>query len=172
MRRSRRCTGWTSRFRSAWPASGCSSSSGSTDRGRCSRPTIRTSRRRSRMKPTDPPPPTPTSGRLPPPSRSLPAHAAPRKYDDGVVHYPHDDGQGHDDLHNEDVAHEHQDVDLRAIGASAAVIIAVAIASQILMVLLFNFFESDATARQLEASPVAAPATDMPKRTTSPFFSQ
>jgi hypothetical protein len=111
------------------------------------------------MKPTDPLP----SGR--------PAPKA--KYDDGVVHYPHDDGHGHDDTHNEAVAHEHQDVDLRAIVTSAVVLVVVTLAAQAGMWVLFNRFESEAQARQPQVSPLTKPATDMPKTTAgSPYFSQ
>jgi hypothetical protein len=110
------------------------------------------------MKPTDP------GGHAQPP-----AH---RRYDDGIVHHPHVDGDGHDDLHNDDVAHEHQDVDLRAIVTSAVVLAVVAIVSLGAMIALFNVFESEATGRQVAVSPLTAQPTDMPKTTSSPFFSQ
>jgi hypothetical protein len=48
----------------------------------------------------------------------------------------------------------------------------VAIVSLATMIVLFNFFEGQAAARQVEVSPLAAQPTDMPKTTASPFFSQ
>ena len=109
------------------------------------------------MKPTDP------GGQPPTPSR---------RYDDGIVHHPHDDGHGHDDLHNIDVAHEHQDADIRAIATSAVVLVVVAIAAMGITVGIFNFLESQAAGRQVEASPLSVQPTDMPKTTASPYFSQ
>ena len=51
--RGSRFTGWTWRCRSAWRASGSSSSRATCGAARCCRSTIRFSRRRSRMTPTD-----------------------------------------------------------------------------------------------------------------------
>ena len=99
-------------------------------------------------------------------------HTPSRRYDDGIVHHPHDDGQGHDDLHNVDVAHEHQDVDVRAVATSAAVLVIVSVASLLFTIVLFNFFESEAASRQVGLSPLTAEPTDMPKTSTSPIFSQ
>jgi hypothetical protein len=108
--------------------------------------------------PTDPPSPG--------------ASSFPPGYDDGVVHQPHDDGTGHDDLHNEDVGHEHSDVNLRAIfGAAVALAVVVAV-SMVLMALLFNVLEDQAAARDPQVSPLAPPPTNMPKTTNeSPVFS-
>jgi hypothetical protein len=95
----------------------------------------------------------------------------PSRYDDGVVHYPHDDGHGHDDLHNEGVAHEHIDVNLRAIVMSAVILVVVGLVSQVLMYLLFGWFEREAAANDPVLSPIAVPATEMPTTSDSPFFS-
>jgi hypothetical protein len=131
--------------------------------------------------PTDPHPPKASAGRSPetpkasagqvppPPTR---ASSLSPSYDDGVVHHPHDDGTGHDDLHNEDVAHEHSDVNLRAILGSAVVLAVVVAVSMVLMILLFNTLEKQAEARDPHVSPLAAPPTNMPKTTNaSPVFS-
>jgi hypothetical protein len=101
------------------------------------------------------------------------SHSAPSpRYDDGVVHHPHDDGHGHDDLQNEDVAHEHSDVNMGAIVASALTLVCVVAVSMVAMVLVFNRLENKAAARDPHVSPLAAPATDMPKTTNeSPAFS-
>jgi hypothetical protein len=94
------------------------------------------------------------------------AHA--RQYDDGVpAHQP----GVHDELHNEDVAHEHTDVDLRAIAMSVVVLTVVAGASMLAMYLLFGWFERQAAANDPVTSRVAAPPTAMPSTTMgSPAF--
>ena len=100
--------------------------------------------------------------------------AGPSKYDDGVAHKHYEPGE-HDPLHNEDVAHEHIDVNISGLIASAVVLIVVTLAAQVGMYFLFGVFENQAQARDLEAqvSPLARPATDMPRTTMeSPFFSQ
>lgn len=96
-------------------------------------------------------------------------HANP--YDDGVVHHPHDDGHGHDDTHNDAVAHEHADVNLRAVMLSAVALFVVVLVSQVLMYLLFGWFDRQAAANDPQVSPLAAPATQMPDRTETPAFS-
>jgi hypothetical protein len=95
-----------------------------------------------------------------------------RSYDDGVVHQPHDDGTGHDDLHNEDVAHEHMDVDMQAIVTSAVALAVVVAASMVIVLVLFNQLEKQAEARDPQVSPLALPPANMPKTTNeSPAFS-
>lgn len=105
------------------------------------------------MKPTDP----------------HPGHGASRRlYDDGV---PHHQPGVHDELHNEDVAHEHSDVSLGALGMSVVVLSAVVAASMLAMYFLFGWFEQQARANDPAPSPVAVPATQMPATTrTSPAF--
>jgi hypothetical protein len=89
-------------------------------------------------------------------------------YDDGV---PHHQPGVHDELHNEDVAHEHSDVNLGALGMSVVVLTVVAAASMVAMYLLFGWFERQAAANDPPVSPVAVPATEMPATTrTSPAF--
>jgi hypothetical protein len=95
-----------------------------------------------------------------------------RSYDDGVVHQPHDDGTGHDDLHNEDVAHEHTDIDLHAIVTSALVLAGVVAVSMVIVLVLFTQLEKQAEARDPQVSPLAAQPSSMPKTTNeSPAFS-
>jgi hypothetical protein len=101
------------------------------------------------------------------------AHAASdvSKYDDGVPHRHHAPGE-HDLLHNEDVGHEHIDVDIRGLIASAVVLVVITLFAQAAMYFMFGWMESSAAARDVETSPVARPATNMPPTTQSPYFSQ
>ena len=123
---------------------------------------------------TDPAPDTPG-----PPNRPsghggyrLTDQSAQARYDDGVVHVPHYDADGHDDLHNEDTEHEHRDVDIRAITTSVVILAVITILSQVAMYLLFYRFEAHATSVDPQVSPLAAPRTEMPKSTReSPYFS-
>jgi hypothetical protein len=90
--------------------------------------------------------------------------------DDGVPHRPHPPGDD-DPLHNEDIDHEHRDVNLKAVIASAIVLAAVAVASQVAMWLLFAVFESQAATRDPQLSPLTRPPVEMPNNTReSPFF--
>lgn len=90
--------------------------------------------------------------------------------DDGVPHRPHPPGDD-DPLHNEDIDHEHRDVNLKAVIGSAIVLAAVAIGSQVAMWLMFVVFENQAAGRDPQVSPLAPPAIEMPKTTRdSPFF--
>jgi hypothetical protein len=98
-----------------------------------------------------PPPPAPSGRYVPPP---------PARYDDGVSHEVHEPG---DPLHNEDVAHEHSDVNIRAVIASAIILVVVVGVSQVLMWGLFGVFEKRAATTDPIVSPLApAPAT-MPR---------
>jgi len=75
------------------------------------------------------------------------------------------------ELHNDDVAHEHSDVNIRAIIASAAVIAAVCLVTAGLMYVLMGVLEDQARKRDPQLSPLALPATNMPKTTReSPAF--
>ena len=95
------------------------------------------------------------------------------KYDDGVVHVPHYDADGYDDLHNEETAHEHIDVDVRAVGMSAVILAVVALASMGAMYVLFDRLEAMAAANEPHVSPLATPATQMPPSTReTPYFSR
>ena len=74
-------------------------------------------------------------------------------------------------MHNEDVAHEHVDVNITALVWSMVVMFGVVAGTAVLMLLLFNVLDSQATARDPKLSPLAMPSTAMPPTTTaSPFF--
>jgi hypothetical protein len=73
-----------------------------------------------------------------------------------------------DELHNDDVAHEHSDVNIRAVIASAVVVAVVCAVTAVLMYGLFWYvLESQAAARDPRLSPLAMPATEMPPTTTA-----
>jgi hypothetical protein len=103
------------------------------------------------MKPIDSPPPKAPAGRDRPPA---PAHHATTE-----------------ELHNEDVAHEHSDVNIRAIllfGIGMAVVTAISAA---VVAGAFVLFERQAAANDPRLSPLAGKPTQMPATTTgSPFF--
>jgi hypothetical protein len=87
----------------------------------------------------------------------------------------HGDGAAHhytpEEMHNEDVAHEHSDINIRALVWSAAVLAGVSIGAAILVYFLFNFFEREAKSRDPKLSPLAMPAAQMPPTTnTTPEF--
>jgi hypothetical protein len=115
------------------------------------------------MTPTEPPSPEAPAPQGPPPTTPSAA-----RYDDGVVHHRPGD---HDELHNEDVAHEHSDVNLRAIAMAAVILAAVVFVSQVLMYLMLIWLEDNAAAHDPQLSPLAVPATQMPNTTDSPYFS-
>lgn len=84
-------------------------------------------------------------------------------------------GHGHhhspDEMHNDDVAHEHSDINVSALAWSMVVMFGVVGVTAVLMLLLFNFLEAQAAARDPKLSPLALPAAAMPRSTTeSPFF--
>ena len=90
--------------------------------------------------------------------------------DDGVPHKPHPPGDD-DPLHNEDIDHEHRDVNIKAVIGSAIILTVVGVVAQVAMWLLFGVFESRAAARDPQLSPLQAPAVQMPPNTReSPFF--
>ena len=90
--------------------------------------------------------------------------------DDGVPHKPHPPGDD-DPLHNEDIDHEHRDVNIKAVIGSAIILTVVALGAQLAMWLLFGVFESQAAARDPQLSPLQAPAVQMPPNTReSPVF--
>ena len=105
-------------------------------------------------------------------SHKDPARHVSSQFDDGVIHHPHDAGQGYDDLHNEEVAHEHIDVNVRGLITSAIVLVTIAVVTWVAMLLLFRYMESFAAANDPPVSPLARAATQMPKTTNeSPYFS-
>jgi hypothetical protein len=76
-----------------------------------------------------------------------------------------------EELHNLDVAHEHSDIDVRAVFFFAASLVVIAVVSAAVTVGVFRVFENMAAANDPKLGPHAMPPTDMPKRTTeSPYF--
>ena len=76
-----------------------------------------------------------------------------------------------EELHHLDVAHEESDVNVRAVLMFAVGLAVVTIVSAVAMWGLFSLFERQAAARDPQVSPLALPATEMPRTTTgSPFF--
>ena len=83
---------------------------------------------------------------------------------------PHGSG-GHDPLHNPEVAHEHSDVNVRTILLYGLGLFVVGVVVHVLMWMLFVVFERQAAANDPQTSPLAAPATQMPRTTVaSPYF--
>jgi hypothetical protein len=83
---------------------------------------------------------------------------------------PTDSSHHHDDhlysnadLHNEDVAHEHSDVNVRALLVFAAGMVAVTAMVHFSMWGLFAVFERQAAANDPVLSPLARPAGELPK---------
>jgi len=110
------------------------------------------------MKPTDPPPPE---------DRAPARQAPPPQPGSGHPHDAHE--YGPDDLHNEGVAHEHSDVNVRAILSFAGIVTVVSIVCAVLVWGMFGFFERQAAGRDPKMSPLAVPATQMPPTTTGAF---
>jgi len=81
---------------------------------------------------------------------------------------PHTASAGHDDnpLHNEDVAHEHSDVNVRAILIFLLVLTTVVGLSAAAMGGVFVLLERQAAKNDPPLSPLAMPAVEMPKTTT------
>ena len=76
-----------------------------------------------------------------------------------------------EEMHNDDTAHEHSDINIGALTWSMVVMFGTVIFTAGLMYVLFGFLERGAKARDPKLSPLAMPATVMPKSTTaSPFF--
>ena len=102
--------------------------------------------------------------------------AAGRHDDRAPAQQVHGHGPGHhhysaEELHNEDVAHEESDVNVRTILLFAAGLAVVTMFAAALMYGLFIVFERQAEARDRVPSPLAVPQTDMPRTTTaSPTF--
>jgi hypothetical protein len=85
----------------------------------------------------------------------------------GAAHH----GHSPEELHNEGVAHETSDVNIRAILGFAGIVVVVTIVCGVLVWGFFDLLESQAAARDPKLSPLAMPATRMPRTTTgSPFF--
>ena len=76
-----------------------------------------------------------------------------------------------EEMHNDDTAHEHSDINIGALTWSMVVMFGTVIVTAGLMYVLFIFLEGDAKRRDPKLSPLTMPATVMPNSTTSsPFF--
>jgi len=117
------------------------------------------------MKPTDPPSRDASARQGPPPPEASAGQAPPSRNagDRGAIVHHHTP----EELHNDDVAHEHSDINIRAIVWSAVVLTVVCVGTAILMALLFRLLEDQAAASDPKLSPLAMPATTMPPTTTS-----
>ena len=102
------------------------------------------------MKPTEPPSPQASAGQGP-----------------VIVHH-----HTPEELHNDDVAHEDSDVSIQGLVMSAVAIAVVMVGTAVLMYALFWWIlEPQAEASAPRLSPLALPATAMPKTTNdSPYF--
>jgi hypothetical protein len=108
------------------------------------------------MTPTDPTPPKTASGQGPTPPGARPdVHAHDR------FHAQHGHAE-HDGLYNEDVAHEHSDVNVRALLLSAVALAAVVAACAAAVYGLLVVFEGRAAANDRALSPLARQATPYP----------
>lgn len=88
------------------------------------------------------------------------------KRTDPAAHHHRPEG-----LDNEEVAHEHSDINIRAVLTFAAVLAAVGIVVHVLMYGVLWYLEGQARVNDPELSPLAAPAAQMPPSTIeSPAF--
>lgn len=104
------------------------------------------------MAPTDPTPP-----------RRRPAH--PDALQDPHAHDRHHAAHGHTDhdgLYNEDVAHEHSDINVRALLYFCAGLVVVAAVVHVAVWGLFIVFERQAVANDPVLSPLAVPSGQLP----------
>jgi hypothetical protein len=74
----------------------------------------------------------------------------------------HDDHLYADGLHNEDVAHEHSDVNVRALIFFAVGLAAVTALAALVVLGVFKVFERQAAANDPQLSPLARPAGALP----------
>jgi hypothetical protein len=82
-------------------------------------------------------------------------------------HHAHDDHL-YDPLHNEDVAHEHSDVNVRALLLSAVGLFAVVAVCAGIVYGLFQVLERQAAGRDTVMSPLARPAVPYPAADPAP----
>lgn len=119
------------------------------------------------MTPTDPTPPKASSRQVPTPTTGQPGPG------DAVIghgvgghavrgHHHDDHLYDQADIINEDVAHEHSDVNVRAIVASCVGMFAVVGVCAVIVLVLFNFLEAQAAANDPVPSPYASPAGKLP----------
>jgi hypothetical protein len=95
---------------------------------------------------------TPTN--QPPPPKASPPPPAHHSHDEHL----YDERE----LHNEDVAHEHSDINVRAVLIFGGGLAAIVVACALLMVPLFNLFEHQAAANDPVMSPLAKPVGQLP----------
>ena len=76
--------------------------------------------------------------------------------------HAHDEHLYSDELHNEDVAHEHSDINVRALLIFCVGLIAVAAVVHVAMWGLFEVFERQAAANDPVLSPLARPVGQLP----------
>lgn len=122
------------------------------------------------MTPTDPTPPKASSRHVPAPKASssqVPAPTDPSRLvpEPRAAHggHHHDDHlYDQADLENEDVDHEHSDVNVRAILGSGVAMFAVVGVCALIVLGLFNFLEGQAAANDPIMSPLALPAGQLP----------
>lgn len=78
-------------------------------------------------------------------------------YDDGIR-----DAGDHDLLHNDEVAHEHKDINIRTVLIAALVLAIVVAVSAAAMAGLFTLLEHQAAASDPQLSPLAVPTGQLP----------
>jgi hypothetical protein len=90
-------------------------------------------------------------------------HHPPSKAPAGPGGHHHDDHlYDQSELHNEDVAHEHSDVNVRAVIAFAVGLAIVVSVCALVVLGLFNVLEHQAAANDPVMSPLAQPASQLP----------
>jgi len=72
----------------------------------------------------------------------------------------------HDDMHNDDTAHEASDINIRGVVTATIVVAVVCTMTAVLMWGVFHLLERQAGARDPELSPIALKPTEMPRSTT------
>ena len=104
------------------------------------------------MTPTDPHPPS-----------QPPSHKASAGQVKASAGHSHDDHlYADDELHNEDVAHEHTDVNVRQLLMYTAGLAMTCVVSAVIVWVLFGVFARQAAARDPVLSPLAVPAGQLP----------
>ena len=84
-------------------------------------------------------------------------HPHDHVYDDGVH-----DAPDHDRLHNDEVAHEHSDVNIRTVLLAALTLAVITGAVAVIIWGVFRVLESQAAANDPQLSPLAIPAGQLP----------
>jgi hypothetical protein len=75
---------------------------------------------------------------------------------------PHAHARGADPLHNEDVAHEHSDINIATVLKAGAGLFVTVILSAVVVWGVFGLLERQAKARDPQISPLARPAGQLP----------